>query len=155
MPDRAVEIAWPQPCTRCTEDIAFFILYKRRNTRPVVTGFLFKAHILCKSAALAGNYFEFPPAAGGELRLLLGRVGRDQSEACPIRQMLCDSVEAVCPKRTINTRAAHIVDDDQVAFIAEQLGKPYFPAVSGPKGVVFDWFERQLFAQFGKGFNLF
>src|SRR5262245_28694591 len=63
-----------------------------------------------------------------ELPLLVWCIGRGDDERGTVAQVRIGAVEPVRPQRAIGTALAHVVDDEQIGLVAEQLGEPHAPA---------------------------
>src|SRR5262245_28507094 len=81
-----------------------------------------------------------------ELLLLLWCIGRGDDERGAVAEVCIGAVEPVRPQRAIGTALAHVVDDEQIGLVAEQLGEPHAPAPRAPERIVLHglWLDGRL-----------
>src|SRR5262249_13521578 len=82
----------------------------------------------------------------GELPLLVRWIGRGEDKRGAVAQVRIGAVEPVRPQRAIGTALAHVVDDEQIGLVAEQLGEPHAPPARAPERVILHGFglDRRL-----------
>src|SRR5262245_39875000 len=71
-----------------------------------------------------------------ELQLVLWCIGRGDDERGAVAQVRIGAIKPVRPQRAIGTALAHVVDDEEIGLVAEQLGEPHAPAARAPERVV-------------------
>ena len=121
---------------------------KGRDSRPPLIFAFFEAEVFRKIGFAARHHGKTPSAPRCEFLLGRGRIRRNHDKGRAVRQMRKHAVESVRPHGAIRARRAHIVDDDQILFPAEQGGKLH-GAVQRDKGVIFDGLARQLAFELG------
>src|SRR5215813_12088145 len=92
------------------------------------TAVLTVTHVLGERGPLVRHHGKRPMPAFCELPLLLWCVRRGDDERGAVTQVRIGAVEPVRPQRAIWTALAHVVDNEQIGLVAEQLGEPHAPA---------------------------
>src|SRR5579883_424235 len=121
MPERAEIVAWAQVRIGDTEKAPALLAEDGYARHP--PAFLPAiAHIGGEARALVTHHRKAPAAAFGEVLLRLGRIRARDHEGGAVGQMIVDAVKSIGPERAVAAGGAHIVDHEEIAFVAEELG---------------------------------